>query len=209
MVNETLYYKSQTGICAYSGALPAEISSVLGEKSYSNAVACSHKGKYYISMKDASSGKYVMFVCDTEKGMWHKEDELQVKTFCPMDDEIYYIDKDGTDIKTIFGKGTKDDKPISWMAESGVIGFSSPDKKYISRLSLRLSIEIGAKVSISIQYDSSGVWEKVCAMTGHTLRTFTLPIRPKRCDHFKLLIEGEGNAKIYSITKTTEEGSDV
>ena len=209
MVNEVLYYKSRTGVCAYSGALPTEISSVLGEKSYSNAVACSHKGKYYISMKDASSGEYVLFVCDTEKGLWHKEDNLHVKTFCPMDEEIYYIDGEGTAIKTIFGTGETDTTPISWMAESGVIGFTSPDKKYISRLSIRLSIDIGAKVGISIQYDSSGVWEKVCSMTGHNLRTFTLPIRPKRCDHFKLLIEGVGNVKIYSLTKTTEEGSDV
>ena len=209
MVNETLYYKSRTGICAYSGSLPTEISSVLGEKAYSNAVACSHKGKYYISMWDTAAKEYVLFVCDTEKGMWHKEDNLQVKSFCPIDEEIYYIDGDGDAIKTIFGTGTTDTTPISWMAESGVIGFSSPDKKYISRLSVRLSIDIGAKVGISIQYDSSGVWEKVCSMTGHNLRTFTLPIRPKRCDHFKLLIEGVGNVKIYSLTKTTEEGSDV
>ena len=46
-------------------------------------------------------------------------------------------------------------------------------------------------------------------MTGSSLRSFSMPIRPKRCDHLRLRIVGEGDAKIYSITKTVEKGSDV
>ena len=209
MVNEVLYYKSRTGICAFSGSLPTEIGSVLGEKAYIDAVACGYKGKYYISMYDTSAKDYALFVCDTEKGMWHKEDNLRATMFCPVDDEIYYIDDKSNTIKTMFGSGTKDTAPIKWMAETGILGCSSPDKKYISRLAVRLSMDIGARVVFSIQYDSSGEWEYVCAITGHNLRTMTLPIRPKRCDHFRLRIEGEGNAKIFSITKVTEQGSDL
>lgn len=209
MVNEVLYYKSRTGICAYSGSLPAEVSSVLGEKAYSNAIACSHKGKYYISMKDTSNNEYALFVCDTEKGLWHKEDNLQVRAFCTVDEEIYYTDTETNAIKTMFGSGTKDTAPISWMAETGIIGCTSPDKRYISRISVKMSLDVGSNVMLSIEYDSSGVWETVSALTGHTLRTFTLPIRPKRCDHFKLRFDGEGEAKIFSIAKITEQGSDV
>ena len=209
MVNEVLYYKSRTGICAYSGSLPTEVSSVLGEKAYSNAVACSHKSKYYISMYDIAAKDYVLFVFDTEKGLWHKEDNLQVKHFCPINEEIYYIDTEENTIKTIFGSGTKDTKDIKWEAETGILGTSSPDKKYISRLTIRLMMDIGARVAFSIQYDSAGEWERVCTLVGHNLKTFTLPIRPKRCDHFKLRIEGEGNAKIFSISKITEQGSDI
>lgn len=208
MVNEVLYYKSRTGICAYSGSLPAEVSAVLGDKSYSKAVATAHKGKYYVSMCDISSNEYVLFVYDTEKGLWHKEDSLEVKAFCPAGDEIYYIDAEKCAIKTLLGSGTKDTIPVKWMAETGVLGISSPDKKYVSRLTIRLSMDIGARIVFKIQYDSSGVWESVCALTSHNLRTFTLPIRPKRCDHFKLRIEGEGNAKVFSISKITEQGSD-
>lgn len=208
MVNEVLYYKSRTGVCAYNGSLPTEISAVFGDKAYSNAVACGHKNKYYISMKDISTGAYELFVYDVEKGLWHREDELQAECFCPIDEEIYYIDNKNA-IKTIFGSGTKDTTPIKWMAETGTLGVDAPDKKYISRLSVRLSMDIGTRVYFSIQYDSSGNWENVCTLTGHNLRTFTLPIRPKRCDHLKLRIEGEGNAKIYSLSKTVEIGSDI
>lgn len=209
MVNEVLYYKSRNGICAYSGSLPVEISSVLGENYYTNAVGCSHKNKYYVSMKDSSTGEFDMFVYDTAKGIWHKEKDFEVKAFCPVDDEIYYITSDGTTIGAMFGSVGRDDTPVKWMAETGVLGCSSPDKKYISRISVRLAMELGSRVVFSIQYDSTGEWETVCTCTGHNLRTFTLPIRPKRCDHFRLRIEGTGNAKIFSICKTMEQGSEL
>ena len=209
MVNEVLYYKSRTGVCAYNGSLPTEVSSVFGEKAYSNAVACSHKGKYYISMYDIAEKDYVLFVCDTEKGLWHKEDNLQVKHFCPIDEEIYYISNEPNVIKTMFGSDTKDTQPIKWMAETGILGTSSPDKKYISRITVRLMLDIGARVVFSAQYDSSGEWERLCTITGHNLKTFSLPIRPKRCDHFRLRIEGEGNAKIFSLSKIIEDGSEL
>jgi hypothetical protein len=207
MVNEVLYYKSRTGVCAYNGALPTEISAALGEKSYSNAVGCAYKNKYYISMFDKSENVDSFFVYDVEKGMWHKEDNLKAECFCPVDDEIYYISEGS--IRTLFGSGTKDTEKIKWMAETGDLGVDAPDKKYISRLSVRLSMDIGTRVYISIKYDSSSGWERICSLTGNNLRSFTLPIKPKRCDHLKLKFEGIGDAKIYSISKTVEIGSDV
>ena len=206
IVNEVLYYKSQNGICAYDGSLPNEISAEFGDERYSGAVATAHGNKYYVSMKD-SKGESVLFVYDSSKGMWHKEDDLDVKEFCPCRNELYYIS--GGEICTMFGSGTVNTAPISWMAESGVMTAGSPDKKYISRMSIRMALDIGTKVYFYIQYDSMGEWEHVATMTGTTLRTFTVPIKPKRCDHFRLRIVGEGDAKIYSMTKTIENGSDV
>jgi hypothetical protein len=208
IVNEVLYYKSRNGVCAYDGSLPAEISSAFGEVSYSDAVACGHGNKYYISMKDAAE-EYHLFVYDAPKGLWHKEDNTAIKDFCSCRNELYYIPKDSNEIKTIFGSGTVDKSPVSWMAESGVIGTSSPDRKYISRLNIRMALDIGTKVYFYAQYDSFGEWHHLGTMTGTSLRSFTVPIRPKRCDHFRLRIVGEGDAKIYSITKTIEQGSDV
>ena len=95
------------------------------------------------------------------------------------------------------------------MAESGVIGTVSPDRKYVSRLNIRMSLDIGSRVYINAQYDSCGEWVHLGTMTGTSLRSFTVPIRPKRCDHFRLRIVGEGDAKIYSISKTIEQGSDI
>lgn len=207
IVNEVLYYKSRNAVCAYDGSLPMEISSALGDEAYSDAVAASHGNKYYISMKD-SSGTYNLFVFDARKGLWHKEDNLAVKEFCSCRNELYYIPQESTKIKTMFGSGTVDTAPTNWMAETGIIGMYTPDKKYISRLNIRMSMDIGTKVQLYVQYDSLGVWELVYTMNSTSLRSFSIPIRPKRCDHFRLRIVGEGDAKIFSIAKTLEQGSD-
>ena len=54
-----------------------------------------------------------------------------------------------------------------------------------------------------------GDWEHIGTRTATSLTGFTMPILPRRCDHFRLRIEGKGDAKIYSITKTVGQGSDA
>ena len=206
IVNEVLFYKSRSGVCAYDGSLPEEVSTQFGNERYSQAVAGSHGNKYYTSMMDAK-GQYHLFVYDMAKGMWHKEDNLHAECFCSNDEELYAI-ADGK-IITMFGSGTKDTEPVKWMAQSGEIGLSSPDMKYISRMNVRMSLAIGATVDFYIQYELSDEWEHICKMIGTSLRSFSVPIRPKRCDHMKLKIVGKGDAKIYSITKTIEQGSEL
>ena len=207
IVNETLYYKSTSGICAYDGSLPVEVSSALGDVQYANAVAGVLGNKFYISMADESE-KYHLFVYDTRKGMWHREDDTKVTEFCTCRGELYYIDSD-RQIKTVKGTGIKDTSMVRWMAETGILGTDSPDKKYISRIDIRLSLAVGSRVYIYAQYDSLGAWEQLFAMSGKALKSFSAPIRPKRCDHLQLRIVGEGEAKIYSICKTIEQGSDI
>ena len=208
IVNETLFYKSGNGVCAYDGSLPVEMSSALGEVRYSDAVGGAHGNKYYIDMKTAD-GTYHLFAYDTAKGMWHKEDNVHIDSFCSYMNEMYGIDHNKKHIITMLGSGTKDADKVPWMVETGIIGMSMPDMKYISRLLVRMSLEVGTNVEISIQYDSIGDWEQVCQMTVSSLRSFAVPVRPRRCDHFRIRIEGEGEGRIYSITKTIEQGSDV
>jgi hypothetical protein len=208
IVNEILYYKSSTGVCAYDGSLPVEISSALGDMRYENAVAGSIGNKYYISMADTNK-KYHLFVFDTAKNMWHREDDTQVTAFCNWRGDLYYIDHADNQIKTVLGTGVPEYYPITWQAVTGIIGTESPDKKYISRMDVRMSLQVGTRVVFYVEYDSCGEWEHLFTMAGTSLRSFAVPIRPKRCDHMRLRIEGYGDAKIYSICKTIEQGSDV
>ena len=208
IVNERLFYKSRGGVCTYDGSLPAEISSAFGNVSYSNAVAGSHNNKYYISMKSEEDNEWYLFAFDVSKGMWHKEDKLRADAFCSCNGEIYFIDHSDKKIKTLLGSGSKEATEVKWMAETGVMGMSLPDKKYISKLLVRMSLGIGTRIMFSIQYDSCGEWERIYSAVGTHLRSFSIPVKPKRCDHFRLRIEGVGEAKIFSISKTIEQGSD-
>ena len=206
IVNEVLYYKSRNGICAYDGSLPTEVSYALGNEAYSEAVGGAHGNKYYVSMKDANE-KWNVFVYDTSKGLWHREDDIQVDQFCSCRGELYAINNG--DIITMLGSETKDTALVKWMAQTGEIGLYTPDMKYIARLTIRMSMEVGAEVSIYAQYDFSDDWEHLCSLTSASIRSFSIPIRPKRCDNMKLRFEGEGDVKIYSITKTIEQGSEL
>ena len=208
IVNETLFYKARSGICAYDGSLPAEASHALGTDVYSEAVGGAHGNKYYVSMKDAAS-IWHLFVYDVGKGMWHKEDSLHAAAFCSCRGELYCIDADSGKIIAMLGSGTPDAEPVQWMAETGELGISSPDMKYVSRLTIRMMLELGASADIFAQYDLSDAWVHLCNLQGTSLRSFSIPIRPRRCDHMKLRILGEGTGKVYSITKTIEQGSDI
>lgn len=207
IVNEVLYYKARMAVCAYDGSLPIEISSAFGDEVYDNAVAGALRNKYYISMSDAD-GRWHLFVYDAIKGMWHREDDTQAVCFCNCRGDLYYIDHATDQIKTVRGTGVKETAPIKWQAVTGVIGTDSPDKKYVSRMDVRLFLAAGSRVSIYADYDSSGVWEHLYTMRDKDLRSFAVPIRTRRCDHFRLKIIGHGDAKIYSICQTIEQGSD-
>ena len=206
IVNTTLFYKAQNGVYAYDGSLPVSVSYALGNEAYGMAVGGAHGNKYFISMQD-SFGKDHLFVFDVAKSMWHLEDELLVDDFCSCRGEMYAISNGK--IITMLGSGTPDILPVEWMVETGEIGISSPDMKYISRITLRMSMDIGAEVGVYAQYDMNEGWEQVCSLVGNNLRSFSIPIRPKRCDHMRLRIEGTGAVKIYSITKTIEQGSEL
>lgn len=214
IMNEILYYKSTQGICGYDGSLPASLSDALGETRYYDAVSGTIGDRYYISMRDAENN-WNMFVYDSSKGIWSREDATQAMFFCKHEDDLYYVDAKDKMLKSIRGtllydaaeKGIEED--VEWFVESGVIGYLSPDNKYISRINIRLQMDYGTNIDFYLQYDSEGEWEHKFSMSGTGTRTFTIPVIPKRCDHFRYKLSGKGACKVYSIANTIEEGSDI
>lgn len=219
VINNVLYYKGAEGIYAYDGSMPVLVSPNL-TKRYFNAEAGALLDKYYISMAD-SDGTYHMFVYDTTKGLWMREDNTQAISFCYAEDDLFFIELPQKLIRSVRGtvlpNGTGEPYIYAaygtdnndWEITSGVVGFSTPDSKYIGKISTRLSLELGANVDFYIEYDSSGVWEHKFSMGGRGTRSYTVPVIPHRCDHFRYKIVGKGECKIFSISKTLEEGSDV
>jgi hypothetical protein len=69
-------------------------------------------------------------------------------------------------------------------------------------------MEQNAHMKVSIQYDFSPMWELVHSERSKKMGSINIPIRPKRCDFFRLRIEGTGNFRGYSMTKTIEQGSE-
>lgn len=208
IVGEVLYYKSKRCICTYGGAMPQEVSQALGKQLYTDAAAGVYGSKYYVCMKDPDNISQV-FVLDTDRGLWHKEDAAQMEMFCACRGELYFWDGADGQIKTISGAGDEEPGQVEWMAQTGLLGLSQPDMKYISRFVLRMWLPEGSQLSGYAQYDSSGRWEHLFTITGTGMKSFLLPVRPMRCDHMQLKLEGCGACRLYSITKTIERGSDI
>lgn len=206
IVNEVLYYKGRNGICAYDGSLPAEISGNLGDIRYRNAVGGGYGNKYYVSM-ESQEGRS-LFSYDTARNLWAKENDPNPQAFCNARNGLYFIDGAGR-ILTISGGEQEAEADVEWMAQTGVLGLDSTESKYFPKLSLRVQMEAGAWLEIALEYDDRGVFEPVFHFrSSGRLESFTVPVRPKRCDHMRIRIRGCGKVWIYSITKSVAAGAE-
>jgi len=222
ILDERLYYKSRTGVCVYDGAYPTEISPQFGEIRYTGtpetgapaAAAGAWEHRYYISMLSEADGRYHFFVYDGRMGAWYREDCTEARQFAVQGGELRFIDGDGRLTGADGGR-----EAVAWSCETGVLGMSVPgteqtdklgaaEHKRVSRLTLRVGLEPGSRFRVLIQYDGMGGWEPLGALIGARMRTVSLPVRPKRCDHYRLRFEGEGPMRLYSMMKTLEPGGE-
>lgn len=203
VVNETLYYKSRSDVCAYQGGFPESVSAALGEEQYSAAVAGAFGQKYYISMLDAA-GQSQLFVLDIARGIWMHEDGLRAEAFARVDDELFCLS--GKTLYALNGTTGEREAAVDWLAETGLIGCEYPKAKYLSRMYIRAWLGEGANVSVYIEYDSSGVWEKAGELAMDRIGTAELSLRLHRCDHVRLRLVGAGEMKLISAARELTVG---
>lgn len=207
IVNETLFYKSRADVVAYQGGFPSGVSEALGDAVFSDAVGGTFGPFYFISMKE-SGGGWNLFVNDSVNNLWIREDDLHLTDICRMNDSLYALDADGV-IWDLAGADGETETRLPWTAQTGILYYEQPNKKYTSRYDIMLSAPTGTRVDLYIQYDSNGLWRWSGHFDFKGLNSVTIPVRPRRCNHMELRIQGEGDVKIYSIARILEQGSDV
>lgn len=207
VVGESLLYKGRTDVMLYDGSLPVAISNALGDKRYHSASAGAYSDCYYISMQE-HEGPWHFFVYDVQKGIWHREDSMHAVHFAQLDDELYFINADTGELVAENGYDGVLEPELPWEAVFGKYGYDYEGQKYLSRYNLRMSLDPGSRVKMEIQYDSDGKWHTMGTMTGKTLRTFMVPVIPRRCDHCQLRLSGTGGMKLYSVARILELGGD-
>lgn len=209
IMNDVLFYNSPSGVMAYAGSAPVKISDSLGEDKLFDAVSGVFNNSLYLSAKSRRTDERKLYVFNDYYKLWHVEDSLNVKSLATYDNEIFALTTDGY-IHSLSGVYGEKEKSFDWSFETACIGFSSPFRKFVFKITARLLMSLQTSASISIQYDSSGVWEHVAmiAPQGKT-GSVSIPVKPHRCDHFALRFAGKGACKLLSLTKYTEEGSDI
>lgn len=211
IAGETLFYLGRGGILAYTGGVPQSVSKDFGTLKFRNAVGGSDGLKYYVSMQDEGD-VFWLYVYDTQTGLWHKEDQTRATHFASHQGVLYMLNDKGE----IWAMGepegvtTEPEPDFSWFVEFADFTEQDPNKKTIGRLQLRLELDPGANAQVWIRYDSAGSWSPVGEpLKADVKRSYTLPLIPKRCDHFRIKITGTGEARIYSLTREFYVGSEI
>ena len=159
-INDTVYYKSRIGIMAYTGGAPVCISEGFNCE-FMGVVAGTEKRKYYASCHKKGGG-YELMVFDTEKGLWHKEDDTRFRSCATIGDKLYYVaynEDDAVCSDTLacsewlsvgssdsFGyvgivnpiKAEEDTATLEWMAQFGPFDEYVEEHKIYSKLALRV-----------------------------------------------------------------------
>ena len=197
-----LIYKSKRGFMAYSGGLPVLISRELGEATYKSAVSGELDGLYYTSVLN-ESGSPELFVYDTVRGIWHREDETAALFFRRTAGRLFAV-CEGSVIA--MDASADSGERFTWSCDTGLMGLNDPDEKYVSRVKVRANIPEGAYLELSFEYDSSGIFKVSDTFTGRGVGTRLCAVIPKRCDHLRMRLSGEGDVRIYSIAYEYEHG---
>lgn len=220
VVNGVLFYKARDCVCAYDGSgAPTDVSEKLNLDSLSRpgtttSIAAAYRDKYYLYLQMSTPPGSRLLVLDTRRGAWYREN-LPSGSITDFTEHLgsllcaaYGIEEIAHDNQVSELIGTEEGD-VAWSCETGLIGYSTVEQKYVSRFNIRMSLAQGAYMDVLVQYDSDGVWHNQGRLQGVGTRTFMLPVRPRRCDHFRIRLEGSGGVRIYSFAKIFEAGSDV
>lgn len=215
VVGNYLCYKSIRDVVIYDGSTPVAISQPLSRtEMFYDAIGAGCKDKYYIEMQNGYGG-HRLFVYDVQLGLWMKETPCKFIQFSQsLDGQLYGITDHnlwgiGSDNNAVYTLEDRlDEEWVDFFAETGEIGYETPDKKYVSRITIRAFVPVRSEIEVSASYDDRP-YDHIGTIRGFDdVATQSLAFAPFRCDHFKIRFDGHGDCRIYSMAITTEYGSE-
>jgi hypothetical protein len=198
---------------AYTGGIPQPVGRAFGTKKFKNAVAGSDGLKYYVSMED-DEGSWGLYVYDSQRRTWHKEDRTRATHFVYHEGNVYCLNDKGEiwilgDAANVPEEATLEEH-VAWEVEFNDFTDDSPNKKGVGKLQIRMELDKDATFEAFMQYDSDGIWHRVENITGvDPKRSYITPIIPRRCDHCRLRLVGIDGCRIHSISREIYDGSEL
>ena len=214
VANETLFYLSRIGIMAYNGGFPTCISNQLGDliTGSFDADAFSDGGKYDFWY----SGGSEFYEYDPQRGMWHRQkiDEWDGEiryackynsrtAFVSTEDELWAVQTNGEEERIPYFVEFAD-----FTEDQSKYPAYGANKKGTSKIQLRMALGTCSSAVVKMRFDSEGDWLTVKVFqTDNVKKSFYLPIIPRRSDHFRIRIEGEGRFELWSLARENYKGS--
>ena len=204
-VDGTLYYLSPGGVCAFDGSLPRPVSAALEGMALHSGVAGAWQGSYYLSAEGEDGGHLLVY--DARRGLWQRQDDLNVQDFACWEGELYALTEDGTVLALSGRDGEKEDK-VCWLAETGEMHLAAAEHRYPVRLTLRLQLPRGSEVQAALSHDGGKTWHPQGSLRGGGDGAVTFHLRPRRSASLRLRLTGCGPCTLYALSAVYGKGSD-
>ena len=176
VLEDGVFYLSDTGVYVFMGGFPTNISENAGIKG-TDACGGTDGVKYYLSLKE-ESGEYAFYVYDVRKRLWHREDSVRAVSFAVIDGRVCFCDADGGKIMTYTKEPAKE-----WEAELEYDEGTWKKKKY-------------KKIIVRGEFEDADVFlaagKEEC------------PVIPVICERLRIIIRGTGECLIKSIDRVFE-----
>jgi hypothetical protein len=223
IANGVLFYKAPGCFCAYDGSMPVNISKKIKNVTYKDIQAGATDERVYFACTEESGERYIL-VFDIEAGTWTKESCGEILSFVRDSKGLSFVEREdghrwGVTLKSIDGNFDemsisdaelypKEENDVSWYFESGDIGLSDVNLKYIKKLLFRAKVYAGSFYKVYVSCDEGPFVQFGEKMLSPGIRTLAIPLSLERCEKFRYRVEGSGRVDFYSIDYEIKEGSD-
>ncbi len=210
VTGDVLYYVSSDGVYAYNGSSAVCVSDDLGDEVSELRCAVLFGDGDMLYLSALKEDMPIQYTYDIKRRIWHRADTERVIGCIKYPDASLAACYDGEKATLVtLDRGIPRDYPLTgataldneWYWETGDISYST-DKKYLRKLSLDTSCEGESRLYIS--YDGEDFIE-AGSFSPHTRGSRRITVFPRRCDYFRLRMEGKGDMMLYAITRETEE----
>lgn len=205
VVGQALYYKSRAGFACYAGGVPRLIDAALGTARRQKAVGGTDGRKYYASC--LCGGEWSLLVYDSRSALWHREDDSRAMDMAWCGGELFMLRADGE--LWMLGNVRAEQGEAELEFESGVVlgamNGSAGSRDAVVRLYFSASAE--GTLTAEVEYDGSGVWEKLTSLAGQDRRVRTVELVPRRCGSFRVRLRGKGAWRLWALGREYAVGS--
>lgn len=160
---------------------------------------------------------HVIFCFDSRTGLWEKQDGSGYTELAYDGGVLYGLipAEERSDINILNG-GTElqenDETEIYSNVQFGDFYSDTENRKATDLLMLRVEMEPNAELNVYIKYDSCGEYELLETISGGengiSKRTIDIPITPRRCDHYHIMLMGHGQWTLYAMSRNIRTGSE-
>ena len=197
-VEGVLYFLSRDGFKAYSGGEPYDISPQLKHKYVSCAAGTN--GRYYYAAAKTQDGRVDVLVYAPHADVWVREDDTPFESFCSYNGSLYGI-ADGEMWRMDGGA-----ERLNWCTVSKRFTYDIAEHKGLNTMWIRADIENGAEINAYISYDGGDFEECGAVSSREGFSVHRIPVRFKKCNSFRIMLEGFGRSVIHDILISTHNG---